>query len=35
MYHFNQLSDAVLIFGLVVIVVGAAIVYFDRHGKKH
>ena len=35
MNHFNQLSDAILIFGLVTIVIGAVVLYFDRHGKKH
>ncbi|MCR1345318.1 hypothetical protein NRY68_05790 [Acidithiobacillus ferrooxidans] len=35
MNHFNQLSDAILLFGLIIIVISAVVLYFDRHGKKH
>jgi hypothetical protein len=31
----NHVSNAGLVIGLVFIVIGAAVVYLDRHGKKH
>ncbi|MBU2772487.1 hypothetical protein HMI48_00735 [Acidithiobacillus ferrooxidans] len=33
--NWTRLTGSTLIFGLVTIVIGAVVLYFDRHGKKH